>query len=53
MDEKSKTPNTEGLAAARAVAGWHLGYPGWADTLIAAYLNPAAALAQLEKDKDR
>lgn len=33
----------ERLAIARQVAGWHLGYPSWADKFIAAYCNPDQA----------
>jgi hypothetical protein len=45
------TPNPDGLSAARAVAGWELGDPGWANVLIRAYLNPAEAMTKLEADK--
>lgn len=30
----------ERMRAARARAEWELGYAGWADTIIAAYMNP-------------
>lgn len=48
MPEPS-TPHThdEGLRAARAVAGWYLGYQSWADQLIDAYLDPDEALRKL------
>ena len=36
-----------GLAAARARAGWELGDPSWADTLIAAYRDPHTDAARL------
>lgn len=45
-------PDAKGLAAARAVAGWHLGYREWADQLIDAYLNPEAAMETLRKEKE-
>lgn len=41
-----------GVAAARAVAGWYLGYRSWADDLLDAYLNPEAALELLKKEKE-
>jgi hypothetical protein len=44
-------PEQKGIQAARAVAGWHLGYRSWADTLVDAYLNPERALANLAREK--
>ena len=46
-----KQPDPKGMEAARAVAGWHLGYRSWADTLIDAYLNPEEALENLRAEK--
>jgi hypothetical protein len=40
-----------GLRAARAVAGWYLGYASWADQIIGAYLNPEEALKNLRREK--
>lgn len=44
-------PNAEGLRAARAYAGWHLGYRSWADNIINAYLNPGAAMNQIRDQR--
>lgn len=44
-------PDPEGLAAARRLAGWELGYTAWADKIIEAYLNPEAAHARLDADE--
>jgi hypothetical protein len=44
-------PDQKGLEAARQVAGWHLGYRSWADTLVEAYLNPEEALENLRAEK--
>lgn len=47
----SKEPDEAGLKAARRYAGWELGYTGWADSIIDAYLNPKAANKRMnEKD---
>jgi hypothetical protein len=44
-------PDPEGMKAARALAGWHLGHPSWADTIINAYLNPETAMERLDREK--
>jgi hypothetical protein len=50
-NEPWNEPDENGLRAARAVAGWHLGYPSWADKLIGAYLNPEVALENLRREQ--
>lgn len=47
---ESKELSREGYDAMRAVAQWHLGYAAWANDLLDAYLNPADALARLERE---
>jgi|GEM_PF-4302905 len=42
MSEK-KLPDDSGLNAARRYAGWELGDPSWAYSIIDAYLNPKEA----------
>ena len=42
MSENNE-PSKAGLYAARRYAGWELGDPGWADSIIDACLNPKAA----------
>lgn len=46
------TPDPEGLAAARKIAGYHIGDPSWANVIIDAYLHPSEALAELEEEMD-
>jgi hypothetical protein len=41
------------MAAARQYATWYLGTPSWADSIIAAYLNPEAALEAVRRGKAR
>lgn len=51
LSAQNSTLDEEGLRAARAVAGWYLGYQSWADTLIGAYLNPQEAMENLRREK--
>lgn len=37
------------LAAAQRIAEWELGDPSWADVIVAAYLNPDQAAAELAR----
>ena len=44
------------MKAARLVAEWEIGDRSWADRIIWAYLNPAAAIADIheqQKDENR
>jgi hypothetical protein len=41
----------DALIVARRVARWHIGDPSWADLIVNAYLNPDAAMAQLQADQ--
>ena len=43
--------DSEGLAAARRYARWHLGDPAWASEILEAYMNPAEANARLDKEQ--
>lgn len=47
------TVHEDGMKAARAYAGWYLGYPSWADNIINAYLNPQKAMDELERAQER
>ena len=49
MSDK-RVPDEAGLYAARRKAGWELGYPGWADSIIDAYLNPEAANKRMDAE---
>jgi hypothetical protein len=40
----------ERLTQARAVAEYEIGAPGWADVIVAAYLNPAASADRLTRE---
>lgn len=46
--DQSDSAHEAGLKAARAYAGWHLGYRSWADNIVNAYLNPQATWELLE-----
>lgn len=48
MTEQKIDP--EGLAAARRLAGWEIGDPSWADTIIYAYLSPVETHERLDAD---
>jgi hypothetical protein len=50
-DTVSKLMTEEGLYAARRLAGWNLGDPGWANHLIWAYLNPKESNDRLDAQK--
>lgn len=43
-----KKPKKKGLAAAKRLAGWELGYSSWAEIIIDAYLNPDEANARMD-----
>ena len=47
MSDK-KVPDEAGLYAARRYAGWEIGDPSWADTIIDAYLNPVDANKRMD-----
>lgn len=49
--KQTRALDEEGLRAARAIAGWYLGYSSWADKIIGAYLNPDEALKNLRREK--
>lgn len=42
--------DTARLAAARRLAGWLLGDPGWADRIIRAYADPDRARAYVDRE---
>lgn len=42
--------NQEGLRAARRLAGWEIGDAGWADIILAAYMDPEGTNARLDAD---
>lgn len=46
----AKLDHARGLAIARRLSGWEIGDPAWADLLITAYLDPAAAEARLAEE---
>jgi hypothetical protein len=43
--------DSDGLAAARRFARWHLGYQSWADDILRAYNNPDATNAALDEEQ--
>ena len=43
--------NPAGMAAARRLAGWHIGDRYWADLIIRAYNNPEETNAALDKEQ--
>lgn len=45
-----KLDHERGLKIARRLSAWEIGTPSWADLLIAAYLDPAAAEAKLDAE---
>lgn len=51
MERSTLPDHDERMKVARALAGWHLGYSSWADHIIAAYVDPERARAELAHAK--
>jgi hypothetical protein len=47
-----KELDARGLAAARRYAQWHIGDPNWADSILAAYVDPEGTIADLDREAD-
>ena len=43
--------DSDGLAAARRYARWHLGDSSWASEILWAYANPEATNARLDEEQ--
>ena len=41
-----------GMKAARLTAEWHLGDRAWGDQIVWAYLNPEAAVREIQYERD-
>lgn len=45
-----RVPDQEGLKVARRLSRWYIGYPGWADRIVDAYLNPERVQKELKEE---